>query len=77
MVVIEDDGMIQTLSTNASDHSLLASARHLSEQGEVPVLILSCVALDTGGKTTITTGASIYPAVQNILLAARALLSTV
>jgi nitroreductase len=37
------------------------------------VLILACVALDPGGKATIITGASIYPAVQNILLAARAL----
>jgi len=53
---------------------MLASAQHLSEHmGEVPVLILACVALDPGLKATITTGASIYPAVQNILLAARAL----
>ena len=53
---------------------MLASARHLSEHiGEAPVLILACVALDPGATATITTGASIYPAVQNILLAARAL----
>src|ERR1051326_118581 len=53
---------------------MLASARHLSEHmGEAPLLILACVALDPGAKATITTGASIYPAVQNILLAARAL----
>ena len=31
------------------------------------------VALDPGAKATITTGASVYPAVQNILLTARAL----
>jgi nitroreductase len=53
---------------------MLASARHLGEHmGEAPVLILACVALDPGVKPTITTGASIYPAVQNIMLAARAL----
>jgi nitroreductase len=53
---------------------MLASARHLAEHlGEAPVLILACIALDPGGTPTITTGASIYPAVQNIMLAARAL----
>jgi nitroreductase len=53
---------------------MLASARHLSERlGEAPVLVLACIALDPGVKPTITTGASIYPAVQNLMLAARAL----
>lgn len=53
---------------------MLASARYLGEHmGETPVLILACIALDPGVKPTITTGASIYPAVQNIMLAARAL----
>jgi nitroreductase len=53
---------------------MLASARHLSEHlGEVPVLVLACIALDPGINPTLTTGASIYPAVQNIMLAARAL----
>jgi nitroreductase len=53
---------------------MLASARHLGERmGEAPVLILACVALDAGVQPTVTTGASIYPAVQNIMLAARAL----
>ncbi len=52
---------------------MLASARHLAEHlGEAPVLILACIAGD-GTKATLATGASIYPAVQNILLAARAL----
>ncbi len=52
---------------------VLASARHLAEHlGEAPVLILACIASD-GTKATLATGASIYPAVQNILLAARAL----
>jgi nitroreductase len=53
---------------------MLASARHLSEHlGEAPVLVLACIALDPGAKPTMTTGASIYPAVQNLMLAARAL----
>jgi nitroreductase len=41
--------------------------------GEAPVLILACIALDAGVSPTLTTGASIYPAVQNLMLAARAL----
>src|SRR5262245_22277989 len=53
---------------------MLASARHLSEHlSEAPVLVLACIALDPGAKPTLTTGASIYPAVQNLMLAARAL----
>ena len=39
---------------------------------EVPVLILACIQHD-GAPTDISRGASIYPAVQNLLLAARAL----
>ncbi len=52
---------------------VVASSRHLAEHlAEAPVLILAC--LDTRGMSPgITQGASIYPAVQNILLAARAL----
>ena len=51
---------------------MLASARHLGEHlGEAPVLVLACVTVD--GQLTLTSGASIYPAVQNIMLAARAL----
>src|SRR5262245_3084176 len=53
---------------------MLASARHLSEHlGEAPVLILACIALDAGAAPSVTIGSSIYPAVQNIMLAARAL----
>src|SRR5262249_20139658 len=52
---------------------MLASARHLSEHlGEAPVLVLACIALDPGVMPSLTTGASIYPAVQNLMLAARA-----
>ena len=49
------------------------SAKYLAERmGEAPVLILACVK--SGGRgPSFTTGASIYPAVQNLMLAARAL----
>lgn len=57
---------------DSPEGKMLASARHLSEHlGEAPVLVLACIATD--GRPTITTGASIYPAVQNLMLAARAL----
>jgi len=50
-----------------------AAALHLSEHmHEVPVLILACVQHD-GSSGDISRGASIYPAVQNMLLAARGL----
>ena len=45
------------------------------EMEDVPVLILACQERPAAGNSpnTITSGASIYPAVQNIMLAARAL----
>ena len=47
------------------------AAQHLEDHIEdVPVLILACIQ---GDPASTTWGASIYPAVQNILLAARAL----
>ena len=50
-----------------------AAARHLGEHlHEVPVLILCCLEHD-GSPSDINRGASIYPAVQNMLLAARGL----
>ena len=50
-----------------------AAAQHLAEHlHEVPVLILCCLQGD-GGPSDISRGASIYPAVQNMLLAARGL----
>src|SRR5262250_2824636 len=53
---------------------MLASARHLSEHlGEAPVLVVACIATDGAAPPNLTTGASIYPAVQNLMLAARAL----
>ncbi len=53
------------------------SVTHLAyHMGEAPVLILACYEYlneDVVGPSTILTGSSIYPAVQNLLLAARAL----
>ncbi len=51
---------------------MLVSARHLAEHlADVPVIVVACIA--TEGNSTLTTAASIYPAVQNLMLAARAL----
>src|SRR5439155_17179253 len=50
-----------------------AAASHLAEHlHEVPVLILCCLQ-HNGSPSDINRGASIYPAVQNMLLAARGL----
>ncbi len=50
---------------------MLASAEHLANHlHEAPVWIVPCLA---GATPTRTSGASVYPAVQNMLLAARAL----
>ena len=62
-----------TAPPDSREGKMIASASHLSEHlGEAPVLILACIGTD-GARPTITTGASIYPAVQNLMLAARAL----
>lgn len=61
-----------TAPPDSPEGKMVASARHLAEHlGEAPVLVLACIGTD--GLATITTGASIYPAVQNLMLAARAL----
>jgi nitroreductase len=51
---------------------MLNSVQHLADHmGDAPVLVFAC--LETGGRPTeITAGSSIYPAVQNLMLAARA-----
>ena len=50
-----------------------ASATPLAEHMlEAPVLIMACIEHD-GSPSTMTRGSSIYPAVQNLLLAARGL----
>jgi nitroreductase len=64
---------VQSAPPDSREGKMLASARHLSEHlGEAPVLVLACIGTD-GATPTLTTGASIYPAAQNIMLAARAL----
>lgn len=56
-----------------SNDRVMRSATYLAEHmHEAPVLILAC-ALTGGGGGDITAGSSIYPAVQNLMLAARAL----
>lgn len=56
-----------------SNERVMRSATYLSEHlHEVPVLIFAC-SLTGGGGGDITAGSSIYPAVQNLMLAARAL----
>ena len=53
------------------------SARHLADNMvDVPVLVMVCMVHGEGerpGAASITQGSSIYPAVQNLMLAARAL----
>ena len=50
-----------------------ASASHLAEtMADAPVLIMACIEHD-GTASTMSRGSSIYPAVQNMLLAARGL----
>ena len=50
-----------------------AASNYMAEHmHEVPVLILACIEHD-GGPSTMSRGGSIYPAVQNLLLAARGL----
>jgi nitroreductase len=54
-----------------SNERVMKSATYLAEHmHEVPVLILACSLTGNGD---ITAGSSIYPAVQNLMLAARAL----
>ena len=53
------------------------SAKHLAENmADVPVLIVACMVYEDGDRRhagSIVQGSSIYPAVQNLMLAARAL----
>src|SRR5437588_828089 len=53
---------------------MLAAAQHLADHlHEAPVWIVPCLVGAPGQAPTRTSGSSIYPAVQNMLLAARAL----
>ncbi len=66
---------LSRLATNADPATarVYSSAQHLAERmGEAPVLIVACIETG-GGDTSLTTGSSIYPAVQNLMLAARGL----
>lgn len=57
---------------NIQNH-VRSSADYLARNmADMPVLLMACIHHD-GSPSTITRGSSIYPAVQNILLAARAL----
>ena len=50
-----------------------SSANHLAEyMSDVPVLILACIGHD-GSSSSLARGSSIYPAIQNLMLAARGL----
>lgn len=58
--------------TEAQKQRMMAARDHLTEHfHEAPVLIVCCLTGDSG--SGVGAGASIYPAVQNMLLAARAL----
>ena len=58
--------------TEAQKQRMLTARDHLTEHfHEAPVLIVCCLVGDSG--SGVAAGASIYPAVQNMLLAARAL----
>lgn len=48
-------------------------ARDRHPLAQAPVLIVPCVQVGAGGRAGFQTGASIYPACQNLMLAARAL----
>jgi len=62
-----------TAPAGSPDRKMIDSALYLADHmAEAPVLLLACIATD-GARPGLTSGASIYPAVQNILLAARAL----
>lgn len=57
----------------ASNERVMRSAQYLADHlHEVPVLIFACALLGPG-QHDLTAGSSIYPAVQNLMLAARAL----
>ena len=70
----DDTGMARLASdADPSIAQVYGSATDLSESiAEVPVLILACVR-HSGPSTSLTLGSSIYPAVQNLMLAARGL----
>jgi nitroreductase len=79
-IVVRDAAVKSALSTEyeaafADAYADRAPARASDRQpwAEVPVLIVACVTVPRTGRTGIQTGASIYPACQNLMLAARSL----
>ena len=72
----EEAGIGQELIPGLSKKVNESVAHLANHMGEAPVLILACyeyLTEDTVGPSTLLTGSSIYPAVQNLMLAARAL----
>ena len=69
-----DTGMERfTHDPDPSKARVYRTATYLAEHmAEVPVLILACIR-HRGPTTSLTLGSSIYPAVQNLMLAARGL----
>ena len=60
-----------TPQQTAASERTRSSARHLAEHmGEVPVMIFACLTGVPEGAHNARSGASIYPAVQNLMLAA-------
>lgn len=60
-----------TPGKNKLSPRVMASAEHLGHHmADAPVLVFACIS--HSGTSNLTLGASIYPAVQNFLLAARA-----
>ncbi len=77
----EELARLRTRELDPATAQLHHDAEHLRDHmAEVPVLILACIRHDEFNPPTVVTspgtltrGASIYPAVQNLMLAARAL----
>ena len=62
------------LMANADSARMFGSADHLANHlAEVPVLIIATVSAAAGAAPTSPAGSYIYPAIQNLMLAARAL----
>ena len=62
------------MTANPDSARMFGSADHLAHHlAEVPVLIIATVSAAAGAAPTSPSGSYIYPAVQNLMLAARAL----
>ena len=79
-IVIRDQAVKQAISDVYEEVRADASRDRPRAAGEVrqplsaaPVLIVACVNTPASGQAGFQTGASIYPSVQNLMLAARAL----